>query len=418
MNTMAEPVKDHRQFPVLRNLQFSPLKENEQQYILLWDPTGLTSEKLIVPLSYFYLLQYFDGEHSLDQIGAEYLKKFGEFFMPDRLEKLVVDLEAKLFLEGERVETARRTAIKAYREAPLRVAAFSGKGYEADPDALQRQLEGHFASKEGPGFKPSENKGKKIKGLIVPHYDMQQAGPVYAWDYKELKEADAPNLYVILGTCHAGLRNGVALTDKDFQTPLGVVPMDRELVNRFRKKGGEVFFEEDYSHRNEHSLEFQLPFLQHVAAARSLTMLPVLCAFPASSWTDPELTGLAENIETFARAMSQAIAESGKEVCFIVGAELAHIGLRYGDNKPPTYYSFHQCMQADLEMLKYVENVDAEGFARFVQKEGDARRISGFSPIYTLLRLIQAGKGEVLRYDRGVTDQFNSTVTYASMAFY
>jgi hypothetical protein len=46
------------------------------------------------------------------------------------------------------------------------------------------------------------------------------------------------------------------------------------------------------------------------------------------------------------------------------------------------------------------------------------RRISGFSPIYSLLRLSQAEKGQVLRYDRGITDQYNSTVTYASMAFF
>ena len=41
-----------------------------------------------------------------------------------------------------------------------------------------------------------------------------------------------------------------------------------------------------------------------------------------------------------------------------------------------------------------------------------------FPTIFTFLKLLQAEKGEVLRYDRGITDQFNSTVTYASIAFY
>ena len=75
-------------------------------------------------------------------------------------------------------------------------------------------------------------------------------------------------------------------------------------------------------------------------------------------------------------------------------------------------------MQRDLEMLKQVEELQAEGFAQYIQKESDRRRISGFSPIYSLLRLIHAEKGQVLRYDRGITDQYNSTVTYASMAFF
>jgi predicted class III extradiol MEMO1 family dioxygenase len=69
-------------------------------------------------------------------------------------------------------------------------------------------------------------------------------------------------------------------------------------------------------------------------------------------------------------------------------------------------------------MLKHVEEMNADAFAQFIVKEGDDRRISGFAAIYTLLKLIGDGKGQVLRYDRGITDQFNSTVTYASMAFF
>ena len=414
---MTQSVKDPKRFPALRNLQFSPLKENDEQYVLLWDPTGLSAEKLIVPLNYFYLFQFFDGEHSLDQIGSEYLKKFGEFFMPDRLEKLVADLEAKLFLEGDRVEAAKQAAVAAYRAAPLRPAAYVGKGYEADAQKLTRQLEGFFTSKEGPDFRPSENTGKKIKGLVAPHYDLRQGGPVYAWAYKELKEAERPETYLILGTCHAGLNNGFAVTDKDFETPLGTVAVDRGLLDRFRKAGGSVFFEEDVAHRHEHSIEFQLPFLQHTAG-NAVTIMPVLCAFGATALSEPEFRDVADKVERGIHALKTAIAASEGKVCLIASAELAHIGMRYGDNKPPTDYSFHKCMQTDLEMLKHAENVDAESFAKFIQKEGDARRISGFAAIYTLLRLIEAEKGQVLRYDRGVTDQFNSTVTYCSMAFY
>jgi hypothetical protein len=75
-------------------------------------------------------------------------------------------------------------------------------------------------------------------------------------------------------------------------------------------------------------------------------------------------------------------------------------------------------MQTDLEMLKKVEDLEPEGFAEFILQEGDKRHILGFSAIFLMLKLIQAEKGQVLRYDRGITDQFNSTVTYASMAFF
>jgi predicted class III extradiol MEMO1 family dioxygenase len=97
---------------------------------------------------------------------------------------------------------------------------------------------------------------------------------------------------------------------------------------------------------------------------------------------------------------------------------LAHLGMSYGGKAPPTDFSFHRCMQCDLEMLKPVEERQPEKFAGYIRKEQDQRRISGFSPIYSLLRLIEAESGQVLRYDRGITDQYNSTVTYASMAFF
>jgi len=112
------------------------------------------------------------------------------------------------------------------------------------------------------------------------------------------------------------------------------------------------------------------------------------------------------------------LSEAGRTYCVIAGAELAHLGMRYGDKAPPTDFSFHRAMQHDLEMLKPVEELKPEEFAAYIQKENDQRRISGFSAIYSLLRLIQAEKGQVLRYDRGITDQYNSTVTYASMAFF
>ena len=416
---MPEVIKDPKHYPVLRNLHFSPLKEGDEQYVMLWDPTRLSSDKLIVPLSYFFLLQHFDGEHSLDEVATQYLKKFGEFLSPDRLNTLVKDLDDRLFLEGERFEAAQEAARIAYREAPVRKSSFAGKSYPDDKNQLMAQLESFFTSKEGPEIKPSANRGKKIRGLVAPHYEMREAGPVYAWAYKELKEAAAPTLVVVLGTCHPGLETLYALTDKDFETPLGIVRTEREVLDRFRADGQGLFFDGELSHQYEHTIEFQLPFLQHAMGTESpFTILPVLCGFSPASVIDPAYRSTKDTSDTFIQTLKGAIAASGKETCIVASAELAHIGMRYGDSSPPTDFAFHRCMQIDLEMLKHVEEVDPQAFAEFIAKEEDQRRIWGFAAIYTLLRLIDGGKGEVLRYDRGITDQYNSTVTYASMAFF
>ena len=406
-------VKDSTQYPALRNLQFSPIKQGEDQLIVLWDPSGLSKEKLVLPLNFFFIVQHFDGEHSIQEIGALYLKRFGEFLMPNKVEQLIVDLEQKLFLEGPRTETARQQARIDYRQQPTRPAVFAGRSYEADSVKLKKQIDGFFTSGEGPDFKPSENRGKLIKGLVAPTYDLKQAGPVYAWGYKELQEAQQPDVYVIIGTAHAGLEHFFAGTDKDFETPLGVVPADRTILDQLK---GLVpkFFDEEIAHQTEHAIEFQLPFLQTIVD-KPFTIVPILSSFSALSLTD--LT-VRSSVDRFLSSLQDAIGDSGKTVCVIAAGELAHLGMRYGDSAPPTDFSFHRTMQRDLEMLKPIEELKPDEFTQFIQKENDQRRISGFSPIYSLLRLIQAEKGQVLRYDRGITDQYNSTATYASMAFF
>ncbi len=411
---MASTVtKDSAHYPVLRNLQFSPIQQGEDQLIVLWDPSGLSKEKLVLPLNLFFIVQHFDGEHSLQEISALYLKRFGEFLLPSKVEQLVADLEQKLFLEGSRTETARQQARQEYRQQPTRPAACAGRSYEADGVKLKKQLDGFFTSGEGPDFKPSEHRGKLIKGLVAPTYDLKQAGPVYAWGYKELQECQQPDVYVIIGTAHAGLENLFAVTDKDFETPLGVVEADRTIVSQVKRLVPE-YFEEDIAHQSEHAIEFQLPFLQTIVG-KPFTIVPILSSFSALSLNDSTVRA---SVDRFLSALRESVAASGKSACVIAAGELAHLGLRYGDSAPPTDFSFHRSMQHDLEMLKQVEEIKPDGFATYIQKENDQRRISGFSPIYSLLRLIQAEKGQVLRYDRGITDQYNSTVTYASMAFF
>ena len=390
---------------------------------MLWDPTRISGEKLIIPLSYFFLIQHFDGNHSLEELAGLYLKKFGEFLNPEQLQTLVSDLDEKLFLEGDRFDAAKAKVQAEFREAPVRKPMFAGKHYPNDPNQLQSQLDSFYSSKEGPEIKPSENKGKKIHALVAPQFELREAGPVYAWAYKELKEADSPKTFILLGNCHTGLDHFYALTDKDFETPFGVIRNEKKIIEHFRNKPEhEIYFEGDISHQQEHGIEFQLPFLQHTLGLDCpITIVPILCSFPPSSIVAPEFQDEKAAIDTFIASLKDTLGAFGKDVCLLTSAELAHLGMRYGAQSPPTDFSFHQCMQHDLEMLKHAEDIQPQELAQYIAKEGDQRNIWGFAPLYTMLRLLEGTegiKGQVLRYDRGITDQYNSTVTYASMAFF
>jgi hypothetical protein len=407
------------EYPKLRNLEFFPVREGETQSVGLRDPQGISDGVLFLPPNIFYLVQFLDGAHTRNQIAGEYLKRFGEILMPQWMDKFLADLDEKLFLEGERFESARSAAAAAYRAEPVRPAMFAGKSYEADPDKLRAQLDGFFSSKEGPGTKPSENAGKALKAIVAPHVEFSQAGPIYAWAYNEFREARTPDVFVILGASRGIIDSLFACTDKDFATPLGLVKTDREFLRLFREQGGAPFFEEELAHRKDHAIEFQAVFLQHLfGGTKPFTIVPVLCSFSHLHFSHPDLLTQGERIGRFIEVFHKALAAFGREVCFIVSGDLAHIGMRYGDIKPPTDFAFHKTMQSDLAMLKHAENGDAEAFLQFIQKEDDARRIGLLSPLYTMLKLANNPKGSVLRYDRATVDQYNSTVTYAAMAFY
>lgn len=74
--------------------------------------------------------------------------------------------------------------------------------------------------------------------------------------------------------------------------------------------------------------------------------------------------------------------------------------------------------QADKELLAKIESLDLQGFRRSVEKNQDCYRVCGFSPIYTLLKTIEAERGALLNYSNTQVDEHNSTVTFASMVFH
>ncbi|TLY22589.1 MAG: AmmeMemoRadiSam system protein B [Nitrospirae bacterium] len=407
------------EYPKLRNLEFFPVREGETQSVGLRDAEGISDGILFLPPNIFYLVQFLDGKHTRNQIAGEYLKRFGEILMPQWVDKFIADLDEKLFLEGERLDAAKQALSESFRAQPTRPAMFAGKSYEADPGKLKQQLDGLFRSKEGPGSAPSENAGKALKAIVAPHVEINTAGPLYAWAYKEVREATTPDVFVILGVARGIIQTLFACTDKDFETPLGLVKTDREFLRLFREQGGEVFFEEDLAHRKDHAIEFQAVFLQHLLGhTKPFTIVPVLCSFSHLHFGHSDMIAQGARIGQFIEAFRKTLAAFGKEVCFVVSGDLAHIGMRYGDLKPPTDFSFHKTMQSDLAMLKHAENGDPEAFLQFIQKEDDARRIGLLPPLYTMLKLLDGEKGTVLRYDRATVDQYNSTVTYAAMAFY
>ena len=143
----------------------------------------------------------------------------------------------------------------------VRYPAVAGQFYAGKEASLRREVEACFNSPIGPGHLPKLESGpRNIVGAVVPHAGLAYSGPVAAHVYAALAKDGFPGTFVIVGPNHNGIGAGVATTEEDFETPFGVVSIDQDIVSKL--KG--VVENDPVSHRFEHSIEVQLPFLQYI----------------------------------------------------------------------------------------------------------------------------------------------------------
>lgn len=301
--------------PKLRPVEAFPVEAAGTKGIALRDPSGFTDAVLVVPPPLLDIVSLFDGEHSLLDIQEIFMRRHGELLFKERLEEISRTLDEHGFLESEGF-ARRREAIEAqFRASPTRPAVHAGSAYAAEATALQAQIAGFFAHPEGPGPPAEEGRAAPVRAIMAPHIDFHRGGPVYAWAYRELAERCDADLFVILGTCHAGMPDPFALTLKDYETPLGAAPVDRDFSEALRRRYGGDLLSSEAAHRTEHSIEFQAVFLRCLfAGRRDFSVVPVLASFLHErliAGAEPEAD---PRIPSFFDALGASIAASKRKV--------------------------------------------------------------------------------------------------------
>src|SRR3989454_1116971 len=157
----------------------------------------------------------------------------------------------------------------------MRYPAVAGAFYERSRDALLRQIKECYTHPLGPGRLAEVRAGpRRLVGLVVPHAGYVYSGPVAAHSYAALAADGWPKSFVIFGPNHHGQGAPLALTEHDWQTPLGTAMVDKGLHDALAKPPLE---EDILAHRDEHSIEVQLPFLQELSDA--VRFVPICMAF-------------------------------------------------------------------------------------------------------------------------------------------
>ena len=261
----------------------------------------------------------------------------------------------------------------------------AGQFYSSSKSALINELERCFNSPLGPGRIPVVNREgeRKLAGAVVPHAGLVFSGPVAAHVYAEMAGDGMPETVVIIGPNHTGYGRPVSASSEDFETPLGVVKADREIISRLRG----VVEVDRAAHLYEHSLEVQLPFLQYLSP--DIKVVPVV---------------MGQQDMVMARETAKVLREAceGKDVLFLASSDLSH------------YVPPEVARERDGMVLERILDLDAEGVMEVV--EANDISMCGPGPVATMLLACGGSKARLLHYGTsGDVRPMGDVVGYAAV---
>lgn len=401
--------------PMVRILDVFPVEADGQRLICMRDPLKIGEQTMMINEVAFHFVTLMDGSFTVKELCDSFEARFGKRIMEEEINGFVKQLDEYYFLENDRYREKLEEEWDKYDALETRPCSHAGLSYPADPQELTTFMDKLYES--GEARAAIEMSGKAaVKGIIAPHIDVRHGGECFVASYAYLKERN-PDLFVVLGVGHGLSTNLYTVTPMDYETPLGRMKVDKQGIDSLRESLGDELFAEGFMHKAEHSIEFQVLFLQHILgdAARSIPILPVLC----TSFHEIMERGISPmeipDVAGFVEALNKAVGD--RDVCYIAGVDLAHVGKKFGDPFVPDDSTAESIKIGDLHAMEFVGNADAEGFWKSISDGMNARKVCGVSAIYTFLKCRDFKKGHVLKYDQMRDEPSGSLVSYVSMVF-
>jgi hypothetical protein len=175
---------------------------------------------------------------------------------------------------------------------------------------------------------------------------------------------------------------------------------------------------EDYCHSIEHSIEFQVVFLQHLFGP-NIRIVPILCGSYAHSIYHGGAPEANDQVNRMLGTLGEIASREGDRLLWVLGIDMAHMGRRYGDPFPAVADRDEMAEVAlrDRARMERMESGDARGFWDLIQQNRDDLKWCGSAPIYTFLKAVPHARGSLLRYQQWNIDE-QSVVSFAGMSFH
>ncbi len=383
--------------------------------LVLRDTQGIAEGQAVLPPPLIPVVALFDGNHTVREIAALASRELGRDVPKDFVEGLARELDEAFFLETPRFERERERVEQRFRDATVRPAAHAGGAYHGDATKLREYLESECLAR-APRQRGASRQGR-VRGLVAPHIDPWRGAAGYGRSYAALAAGltDDVETFVIFGTSHAPMRAPFSVCPKAFDTPFGSVPVDDAACARLANAARFDVHADLMNHKREHSIEFQVVFLKHLLGARPFRIVPILAGLgrQQARRTDPSKDA---DVEAFLDSVRELVDRTKAVV--IAGADMAHVGPRFGDRSPYDAEARDVLERRDRASLASARSDGAREFWEHVVEDLDTRRVCGLAPIYSLLRVLEAvtATSELVHYEQTVDAEDGSIVSHAGVA--
>jgi len=407
---------DGQPLPALRNVNVVPHEEDGESYFCVTDPLGFVEEQLLLTPAALYVATSLDGVSTAADIRAHCEAKVGLTVPEEDMQSLVALLDESGFLLTPRFEALRDQVTRDFQEASTRPCLLAGKGYPDDPEALREYLDVLLTLNGKEPLTAGDPAARPVPCLVAPHIDFPRGSKAYSAGYRAFYGGGRPDTVFIFGVAHMGVSAPFTLTRKAFETPLGTLETNQDAVDALAAACAWDPFEHEFVHRGEHSIEFQAVMLAHLYGP-AVKIVPVLCSSFGEDG-DVVVPGEKADLNRFLEACRAYAAEPGRRVSVIAAADLAHVGMRFGDDFEVDDEVSQAVTDRDQEDLAHVAANAPEAFYASVMRDGNARRVCGLGCIYAALRTVDgtAGPGQLHAYGQA-EDPNGGIVSFASIAF-
>ncbi len=395
---MSDPLPEVR-----HDIQFIPAQSHGRQVIAVRDQLGLSEGMVLLAPEALAILPLFDGQHTRRDMQHMLTRAGGgQLVTMEDVERIIAELDDLLLLQSERYLGLKAGIEAEWTGREVRPASNAGNAYPADPAELQAFLDEILQRAEN-----AEPPQQRPRALVAPHIDLRVGQAVYAHAYAPARNLE-PKRVIVLGTGHM-LEHPFSVSTKRYQTPLGTSPNDPEAAERLIAAGGE-HAASDFVHRDEHSIEFQVLFVQHLFGTE-VPVVPVLFGSLGEHLDRVERPADIPAVAEFAKAL-QELADDHTLV--VAGVDFSHVGPKFGHDHPATTYEL-KFRAHDQNLLEAIENGSAETLWAESKRVQDRWHVCGLPVLACLLTALPDLKGEVQKYDVWYEAPTHSAVSFAAV---